>query len=259
MPPLPMPAMLPIPLIPMGIPTTPTSLFYPPPPGLIPLIPQPSQPQQQPHQASPKSQGTRPPLAPAPPSMTAALPPQPVVVVPPQPLQFVNEYPSVKAYVQAALKRKLGVNGEPAQTATAPTDASKAVNGMRIPSKRGRKPKYMKLDGINAPLKENSSTTNTTDASSGAAPKATKPAVEPKVIVLPCPHPGCPKTFNRQFNLKSHLKSHATERAYRCDACPATFRRSHDLKRHYRSLHTVAKPYECATCRKRFSRMVGIH
>jgi DNA-directed RNA polymerase subunit RPC12/RpoP len=71
-----------------------------------------------------------------------------------------------------------------------------------------------------------------------------------------CTFPGCNKVFSKQTNLKSHSRIHHTERNYACQDCGACFRRSHDLKRHQRSLHSDVKPFGCARCGKRFSRMV---
>ncbi|KAJ3213990.1 Metallothionein expression activator [Clydaea vesicula] len=80
-------------------------------------------------------------------------------------------------------------------------------------------------------------------------------STEEATEIFNCPHEGCTKVFNRQFNLKSHLKLHAPEKTFLCEQCPASFRRSHDLKRHCRSLHSAIKPFECKNCSKSFSRM----
>lgn len=71
---------------------------------------------------------------------------------------------------------------------------------------------------------------------------------------FPCTVDGCGKSFNRQFNLKSHLKTHNDERSFSCQFCESTFRRSHDLKRHIRSLHSTEKLFGCNNCGKKFSR-----
>lgn len=72
-----------------------------------------------------------------------------------------------------------------------------------------------------------------------------------------CTSPGCGKTFNKPWRLKSHARNHTGEKkphACTVDGCGKSFNESQALKNHLR-VHTGEKPYVCdfEGCDKRFS------
>ncbi|KAI9356474.1 hypothetical protein DFJ73DRAFT_640994 [Zopfochytrium polystomum] len=76
-----------------------------------------------------------------------------------------------------------------------------------------------------------------------------------RVHMYQCPHPGCPRSFSRAYNLKTHVEIHDPhrDRPFVCDHCQKRFARVHDLVRHAR-VHGAAKEFGCKTCGKVFSR-----
>ncbi|KAJ3102343.1 hypothetical protein HDU97_000624 [Phlyctochytrium planicorne] len=73
--------------------------------------------------------------------------------------------------------------------------------------------------------------------------------------VYACPHPGCPRTFTRAFNLKTHIETHDPdrERKFGCDKCGARFVRVHDLQRHA-LVHDDVRRFGCKGCGRGFTR-----
>lgn len=70
-----------------------------------------------------------------------------------------------------------------------------------------------------------------------------------------CPHPGCARSFPRQYNLKSHMLCHSGAKPHVCQLCKAAFARKHDLQRHVRTLHSGTRPHECPICKQGFKRL----
>jgi len=88
-----------------------------------------------------------------------------------------------------------------------------------------------------------------------------KPARKSKVAApFACPYEDCPKTFTRQYNLKSHLRTHTDERPFLCgyQGCMRAFARQHDRKRHY-NLHLGFKPHVCSHCGRAFARLDALN
>ncbi|KAF0293696.1 Zinc finger protein 91 [Amphibalanus amphitrite] len=68
---------------------------------------------------------------------------------------------------------------------------------------------------------------------------------------VPCPAPGCKKTFMPD-SLRGHIKRiHLKERNYGCYMCSKTFHGRSELQDHVRS-HTQERPYVCCTCGRQF-------
>jgi len=72
-----------------------------------------------------------------------------------------------------------------------------------------------------------------------------------------CTSPGCGKTFNKPWRLKSHQRNHTGEKkphACTFEGCSKSFNESQALKNHIR-VHTGEKPYVCdyEGCDKKFS------
>ncbi|KAJ3100637.1 hypothetical protein HDU97_002030 [Phlyctochytrium planicorne] len=76
-------------------------------------------------------------------------------------------------------------------------------------------------------------------------PMSPAPAPAPARRILPCPHPGCTKTFTRAYNLQVHQLSHSGEKNHVCGECGIAFARLHDLRRHARCRHSHERPYVC--------------
>ncbi|SCV72928.1 BQ2448_6853 [Microbotryum intermedium] len=72
----------------------------------------------------------------------------------------------------------------------------------------------------------------------GKAPKSqTKKGARRRSSV--CTHPGCDKSFARNFNLNAHLDTHRGIRDYACHECGKLFSRRHDCTRHCVAVHNV--------------------
>jgi len=54
-------------------------------------------------------------------------------------------------------------------------------------------------------------------------------------------------------SVQEHVPHGVSVRPFKCDQCPRSFNRNHDLKRHKR-IHLAVKPFPCGHCDKSFSR-----
>jgi general transcription factor IIIA len=74
-----------------------------------------------------------------------------------------------------------------------------------------------------------------------------RPLPQCRLKHLPCPYPGCTKSFNRPTRLEEHKRSHTNERIFKCQipGCQKDFLRDTHLKRHVQSAHTDQKANRC--------------
>lgn len=63
----------------------------------------------------------------------------------------------------------------------------------------------------------------------------------------------CHKAFKTAGELKVHFRVHTGEKPYECITCRMRFTQSSNLNSHIRRLHIGETPYKCLTCDKNFA------
>ena len=103
---------------------------------------------------------------------------------------------------------------------------------------------------ISAPKRSKSSSSTT------PTPLPDPPSWPSRRKTKPCPHPSCPKSFDRDAKLAEHLNSHTGARPFTCSSpgCCKSFAQKRHLNRHVQSAHSAVRNFLCTEvgCGKAF-------
>ncbi|KZP00974.1 hypothetical protein CALVIDRAFT_552623 [Calocera viscosa TUFC12733] len=101
-------------------------------------------------------------------------------------------------------------------------------------------------------------------SSSASSSRHGSPALDPNQPHkrLPCLHPGCDRTFKREYTRAVHMTTHQPreKQRFKCQIAPCQeeFSRRHDRFRHEVHIHGVESEWKCNNCSKFFAKEITL-
>lgn len=103
---------------------------------------------------------------------------------------------------------------------------------------------------------------NFSPAESLSPPSSPNPVAKVRPNELPCLHPGCTRTFKREYTRSVHMTTHIPKvrQRYACliPGCRQEFSRRHDRFRHEVHVHHLETEWRCDGCGKYFAKEVTL-
>ncbi|EJU01218.1 hypothetical protein DACRYDRAFT_22956 [Dacryopinax primogenitus] len=101
-------------------------------------------------------------------------------------------------------------------------------------------------------------------SSSASSSRHGSPTSDPNQPIkrLPCLHPGCDRTFKREYTRAVHMTTHQPreKQRFKCQIAPCQeeFSRRHDRFRHEVHIHGVESEWKCHSCGKFFAKEITL-